>query len=762
MTFNLDTLSPADFEDLSRDLLGRELEVRFEAFGPGPDGGIDGRHANAGAKTVLQAKHYRLSTFGALARTMKKERRSIDTLAPDRYLLTTSRPLTPGNKNRLGEIIGPTLRTPADVFGHGDINALLRKYPEVQKSHVKLWLSGAGVLERVLHAAAHNFTTLTRDDIMRKFKVYAENPSFEAGRGILEKNHVLIVSGPPGVGKTTLAEMLCYAYLSEHWDLVAIRSLDDAFAHLDDTKRRVFFFDDFLGRIALDARALSNQDSDLARFISRVRRSTNARFILTTRAYIYEEARLQSEALSSTKLDVSNYVLDVGIYTRRIRARILYNHLIVAEVPDAHIQALFETDTIKKIVDHEHYNPRIVQALTDVERIENIAAEDYPRDFICALDDPLSIWDKAFRTHIAPRCRHLLLAIFVSAEHGAEIEDVEEVFTPLHRTLCAAFSLPFGPKDFEEALRTLEGSFVTIRSGRISLVNPSVRDYLARYLNDKVLLATMAKGMSTLRAARALYEHFKRVEGVTRTDNARFLVAYISLAARAKDEDIFRRIPSQPGTSRWYGLSYTDRIDLLRSWWKTSRRSEFLSFAEQIASSSSVWFSPWMDGRKLPKLIASLRGAPKVERESTAALAEALEERLSAMLDSDLALDDVQSLRESVAPRKGHLPAHSDYKVAAAAHRAIVDLPNNLNHIDSESELEDYAKLVDDLGLLSGATATEMQVAKAAIKTRISRIRDETPDDIEPIRFADFPRDRDRFDDEDLRNLFAPLIAASN
>jgi hypothetical protein len=220
----------------------------------------------------------------------------------------------------------------------------------------------------VLHAATHNFTTLTRDDIKAKLSVYVENPSVKAGRDILESIHVLIVSGPPGVGKTTLAEMLSYAYLAEDWELVAIRSLDDAFAHIDDTKRQIFFFDDFLGRIALDARALSNQDSDLARFIGRVRRTPNARIILTTRAYIYEAARLQYEVLSRRALDVASYVLDVGIYTRRIRARILSNHLIVAGVPEAYIQALVEQNAIKKIVDHRFYNPRIVQTLTNADR----------------------------------------------------------------------------------------------------------------------------------------------------------------------------------------------------------------------------------------------------------------------------------------------------------------------------------------------------------------------------------------------------------
>lgn len=37
-------LNPADFEDLTRDLVGAELKIPIEGFGPGSDGGKDGGH----------------------------------------------------------------------------------------------------------------------------------------------------------------------------------------------------------------------------------------------------------------------------------------------------------------------------------------------------------------------------------------------------------------------------------------------------------------------------------------------------------------------------------------------------------------------------------------------------------------------------------------------------------------------------------------------------------------------------------------------
>lgn len=153
MPVDFSALSSSEFEALSADLIGRALGIRFEQFGEGADGGIDGRHApEAEHQTILQAKRYEKSAFAALTRVMAIERAKIDRLAPDRYILSTSVTMTPRRKQDLMEICGPALRSTGDIFGREDLEALLRAHPDIEEAHPALWAPSSGnALKRMLH-----------------------------------------------------------------------------------------------------------------------------------------------------------------------------------------------------------------------------------------------------------------------------------------------------------------------------------------------------------------------------------------------------------------------------------------------------------------------------------------------------------------------------------------------------------------------------------------------------------------------------------
>ena len=757
MSYDFKNLSFADFEDLARDLIGKEIGVRFEAFCAGPDGGIDGRHALATGNIILQAKHYEGSPLSKLKSTMKRERKSIEALAPARYLLATSCKFTPTRKSDLAVVIGPNLKSASDIFGPEDLNYLLRKYPDILKAHIKLWLLGAGVLDRVIRSAAYAYAAITKEDIERKVRVYAPNPSFDQSLAKLEKHHVLIISGPPGVGKTTLAEMLSYTFLSEDWELVPIRSLEDGFAAIIDNKKQIFLFDDFLGRVALDKQALAHKDSELARFMNRIRRSPNARFILTTRGYIFEEARRISETLGDDRLDVTKYVLDVGIYTRRIKARILYNHLLVAETPRAHIRALVDGNSLAAIIDHRNYNPRVIEAMTDTFRVNDIEPSKYPAAFLDALKNPHQIWDTAFRTHIDDRCRHLLLAMFFCSDFGVSIGDLREAYDSIHSAMCNSYGIPHGPKDFEEALRILEGSFVNIEKNKVSFVNPSLKDYLATYLCDPALLCRLASTARSIDWIHSLWNFVGR-NLIAPDHQEKIARACIGLLDMFEKQPHWRPKRGDPRSLEYHDAANSKRLDLLIEWWQITDDIRFANSAMAIVRNPQQGFGAWSDGKTLLRYFSRLQnrdyGREFVYMSDFLAIVE------SAVIDIirwSSSSDDLSTLLDEVDELGENIPASISSALETAILEEFDEIESRVQEEDNESSLHDR---IDALKKFAPRFSVPEEVLNSAVSTveeRIAEIEEQSAPASSPT-FSSSKWQPEEFDNDALRNLFAPLL----
>lgn len=483
--YDFKQLSPADFEDLTRDLLQKHWRVRLEAFKSGRDNGIDLRYAAVpGNSLIVQCKHFVGSTLAKLLRELRTEEMpKVARLAPDRYALATSLPLNPAAKDKIKAIISPYIRTTDDIFGADDLNNLLRLHSEIETQHFKLWLSSTDVLQRVLHNAEQVQTDFNVARIRRAIPLYVQTGSYSRAIQILELQKFVIISGVPGIGKTTLAEMLLFAHLESGYKPVVIGSdLKGATKLLHTEARQIFYFDDFLGDTFLGNRfdfLGKKEDAALLEFMDMVRESKQSKLILTAREHILRYAFQISERFQRRigALDDHRCILELSDYTLIDRGRILYNHIYFSDLPLGFKRELLKNGFYFQILKHRNFNPRIVEWLSKYTNLKALSPSNYQSEVKRVLDNPEQLWQIAFEQQISEASRSMLLALY-SLGGKAHLSSLEEVWVALHRSRAKRHNWKTAAEEWRQSLRELESSFLTFENREASFVNPSVKDFL--------------------------------------------------------------------------------------------------------------------------------------------------------------------------------------------------------------------------------------------------------------------------------------------
>ena len=485
--YTFEPLSPAEFEILCRDLLQKELNITLDNFMSGRDQGIDLRYSRDPRQTIIvQCKRY-LTTYSQLKRELTEEAKKVKGLKPKRYILMTSLPLSPLRKKAIQKLFAPYIQSPDDIYGKENINNLLGKFPEIEKQHYKLWFSSVNILNKILHSDIVNKTRLEEEDIRKTVSIFAENESYPRAMEVFKESGFVVISGAPGVGKTTLARMLIFKMMAEEkyqQFIFVSRDINEAFSLLEDDTSQLFFFDDFLGRSYFEKNLERNEETDLVRFIDKIVRSKNKALILTTREYILQQAQSQYSDLKSKSVEHNKYVIDLGSYTKKVKASILYNHLHNAGLPGEYIIKLLDDQSYKTLINHRNYNPRLIESILKEEPWKEVEINNFSQTLISYFDDPLKIWKDVFENGISANAKTVLKIMF-TMETSISYDCLYNLFEKNLRYLQRAYDY----HDFESALKELDGTFITTYkvedSIKVSYQNPSIFDFLFSYYSKE-------------------------------------------------------------------------------------------------------------------------------------------------------------------------------------------------------------------------------------------------------------------------------------
>lgn len=483
MEYDFKALSDYDFELLVCDLLSAWLGRRVENFRRGRDQGIDLRYASdSGGKVVVQCKHYANTSFSGLRAAVGAECEKIRRLRPRRYLLVTSRFLTPAEKDKLFRLLAPYCPSEEDILGGNELNTLLRRYPEVEQAHYKLWLTSTAMLEKILHSEIYRQSVIFQTEIQDQLRIYVQSrTAYSKAREMLSRFNCCIISGIPGIGKTTLAKILLIHYLDKGYEIVKVRAdIGEALKAYHPDRRQIFLYDDFLGSTSLEMKSNKNEGGELLSFLGHVARQSGKKIILTTREYILNQARQTDENFAREDFDYQKCVISLEDYTRADRARILYNHLFFRGVSKADIQDLLEGDRVIKIVDHPNYSPRLIETVIKLRRPAGEGG--FYRFFFETLNHPGRLWETAFCRQISPAARDLILLL--CTDEVMQLEGLRRRYEVYHARKAVAENRALYTGDFMDALRETEGTFIRIDRSCVSYHNPSVRDFIHGYIRE--------------------------------------------------------------------------------------------------------------------------------------------------------------------------------------------------------------------------------------------------------------------------------------
>ncbi|MGC6769550.1 hypothetical protein [Enterococcus sp. LJL51] len=464
--FDYTMLNDYEFEILCRDIMQIKLNKPLFVFPRGVDQGIDICDSKVHPEILIQAKHYAKSSYSQLFRSLKEELPKVDKHRPKQYFIMTTQPLTRQNKLEILNLFSKYMSDISNIWGKNDIDSFLEmeKNSEIVQQNFKLWLNASNVLSIIQNQNVFLDSAELIEDIKSKIELFVSTSSYSEAIDKLEENNVLIIVGAPGVGKSTISEMLLLHYIEQGFAIkyATNNNLSDLkkSISLKLEKKELVLLDDFLGQHYLRLR--DDQPNELKTLLSFISRSSSKKIILNSRITILNEAMEWSLKFNDlmNRYELQKYLIDLDKISKYEKAKILYNHLYFNGIPSAYFKNIKVDNNYLKIVSHKNYNPRIIEYVTKKRNYQSISPEGYYNYVLEKLDHPADIWRDEFENRMSIEDRCFMNTLYSLTDTNVESDKLEKAFNSRIRN---EKSLDTTTNHFNRVLKRLTESLVTIR-----------------------------------------------------------------------------------------------------------------------------------------------------------------------------------------------------------------------------------------------------------------------------------------------------------
>lgn len=277
-----------------------------------------------------------------------------------------------------------------------EISEFLDIYPKIRTNFPQL-LSLADISYLINKGTYEKSKAFLENWKEKLISFVAVKPYFK-GLSNIEKNHFIVLDGPPEAGKSYIGAAISLVYATNNYEIYFIDNPNSFFDLYDDESKQLFFFDDALGPIAYDSSLGQKWSKDFPALLRRI--DNNHKLIWTVRSYILKDA------LELTKIqeDIENFpkfyeiLIEIEDYSKIEKALMLYNHAKNSNLSSK--LKKFIKDNCEKILQNEYLTPerirQIIRYLEDLEKIQNFDSKKILQEINIFVKNPGKKFKKAF------------------------------------------------------------------------------------------------------------------------------------------------------------------------------------------------------------------------------------------------------------------------------------------------------------------------------------------------------------------------------
>ncbi|MEK7600311.1 MAG: restriction endonuclease [Patescibacteria group bacterium] len=489
MPLALHSLGWRNFQDLCGSILRHEFGQSFKTFADSNDGGRDGAYYGkwersqlskgsqgfAQGATVLQCK-FTIKADSTLSLSMlEDELGKITKLVHDRlcdnYVLITNARVTGDAERKICAAI--KLLGVKEVYVQ-DGNWVCDTIKQNQS--LRLYVPrvyGLGDLSQIIDARSYIQAQELLDQL-DGLSTFVVTKSYQKAADAIKNEGFVLLLGEPSSGKSVIAATLAMA-AADKWNSLVIRvsNAEEFKDHWNPNEPNQFFWiDDAFGAVR-HSQSLTDGWAKILPAEVNTAIKKGAKVVMTSRDYVYKQAKPLLKDYAFPLLKESQVVIDVSALSLDEKRRILYNHLKRGRQPKEfrakikpHLDEIAHVKKFLPEVARRFSVPSFTKHIDPSSKSQVVNFMENPKDYLSDVFDELE-----------PKHQAVMALIYGSEKLTSPVR-----LDPNEAGVMGRFGA--NTSDILSALHDLEGTFLRYNrnKGEWRFHHPTIREGFARYI----------------------------------------------------------------------------------------------------------------------------------------------------------------------------------------------------------------------------------------------------------------------------------------